>query len=298
MNKRTMKIIGFVIAHLPVVLGLVLVLAVLSAIMAAIGQGPDDAPLLETTAAPEVEAIDEAWERLAAGCERTQYSYSCRAFLRAAYTVVFKGRTPEDGAFWDGLVAVAYAVITDETGDEENPEEKSLIAITYEPDLFERLWQLARRPADPAAEERIRDARSMFLMMDGRFQPPLNDPYLRDHVTIPFGGAGPAGAHKGITVSFGEIRALSARAMEAGTVKESGYDETFGNYVLIEHSDGMRTMYGHLYNRNVQAGQAVPAGYVLGRIGSSGLTQECALYVEVRQADGTHTDPLEWLMPG
>jgi murein DD-endopeptidase MepM/ murein hydrolase activator NlpD len=287
--RRTIKIISIACAHLPVVLILILVLAVLAAIMAATGQGPDDAPLLEDAALSDAEAIDAAWERLAEDCDRTQYRYTCRAFLRASYSVVFKGK-PLAAGFWDDLVSVAYAVITEETGDEENPTEKSLIAITYEPDLFSRLRELADQPIDAAAEKRIRDEWNMFLMLGGRFQPPLNDPYLKDHITIPFGGT-----HKGITVAFDEIRTMSARAMEAGTVKESAYDETLGNYVLIEHGDGMLTLYGHLYLSNVEAGQKVTAGFVLGRVGDSGLTDACALYIEIRGADNVPQDPLEWL---
>lgn len=57
-----------------------------------------------------------------------------------------------------------------------------------------------------------------------------------------------------------------------GRVAEIGYNNTYGNYVIINHSSGYRTLYGHMVVRtnDVKVGQYVTTGTIIGRVGSTG----------------------------
>jgi murein DD-endopeptidase MepM/ murein hydrolase activator NlpD len=60
-------------------------------------------------------------------------------------------------------------------------------------------------------------------------------------------------------------------AAEAGIVRISGsYPAWYGNYVVIEHANGIFTGYGHLASLAVREGQQVTKGQRLGIIGTTG----------------------------
>jgi murein DD-endopeptidase MepM/ murein hydrolase activator NlpD len=68
----------------------------------------------------------------------------------------------------------------------------------------------------------------------------------------------------------------------------------YGNYVVIQHADGYRTLYGHLAELDVSAGQAVVEGQQIGREGSTGWSTGPHLHFEVRH-DGDVVDPVPYL---
>lgn len=70
----------------------------------------------------------------------------------------------------------------------------------------------------------------------------------------------------------------------------------YGNYVMIEHSDGTVTLYAHMYENSitVRAGDTVKQGQVIGLMGSSGQSEGTHLHFEVR-LNGTQVDPLNYV---
>ena len=70
----------------------------------------------------------------------------------------------------------------------------------------------------------------------------------------------------------------------------------YGNYVMIEHSDGTITLYAHMYEGSitVRSGEKVSQGQVIGKMGSSGRSTGSHLHFEVR-VNGKQIDPLNYI---
>lgn len=70
-----------------------------------------------------------------------------------------------------------------------------------------------------------------------------------------------------------------------GTVLQSRWDDSgFGNLIEIEHDDGKVTLYGHLSERRVTAGQRVARGSVIGLTGSTGKSTGPHLHFEMSRS--------------
>lgn len=61
-------------------------------------------------------------------------------------------------------------------------------------------------------------------------------------------------------------------AAMAGRVAETGYNNTYGNYVIINHMNGYRTLYGHMSVIGCVKGQWVNTDTMIGRVGSTGAS--------------------------
>ena len=79
-----------------------------------------------------------------------------------------------------------------------------------------------------------------------------------------------------------------------GKVRVSKYWGAFGNLVIIRHDNGLETFYAHLSKRNVEVGDWVNAGDVIGLGGSTGRSTGPHLHYETRY-NGYAFDP-QWLI--
>lgn len=57
-----------------------------------------------------------------------------------------------------------------------------------------------------------------------------------------------------------------------GRVVDTGYNNTYGNYVIINHGNGYKTLYGHMIQIDCKVGQWVGTNTVIGRVGSTGAS--------------------------
>jgi hypothetical protein len=76
-------------------------------------------------------------------------------------------------------------------------------------------------------------------------------------------------------------RGTPVRAPAAGSVIHSGNATEYGTAIVLEHTDGVRTLYGHLSKVNVQTGQKVERGAVIGYTGNTGRSTGPHLHYEV-----------------
>lgn len=79
-------------------------------------------------------------------------------------------------------------------------------------------------------------------------------------------------------------------AVLSGTVCVSRYDATYGNYVVIEHSNGVKTLYAHCSKRLVEAGDRVTRGQTIAKVGSTGDSTGPHLHFELL-VNGVRIDP-------
>lgn len=87
----------------------------------------------------------------------------------------------------------------------------------------------------------------------------------------------------------------SVLAADSGTIVWASWDPTgYGNKIIIDHGNGMKTLYGHLSQFNVVMGQTVKRGDVIGRMGSTGRSTGAHLHFEVHTPSG-RVDPLSRL---
>jgi murein DD-endopeptidase MepM/ murein hydrolase activator NlpD len=84
----------------------------------------------------------------------------------------------------------------------------------------------------------------------------------------PFGGV--RQFHSGLDV--GAFQGTAVKAAMAGRVSSVGFNDTFGNYIVISHHSGYRTLYGHLSLARVKAGAYVGTGERIGDVGSTGMS--------------------------
>ena len=86
------------------------------------------------------------------------------------------------------------------------------------------------------------------------------------------------------------------RAALPGTVTVSQYNSSYGYYVMIDHGNGLSTLYGHNSQLLAQVGQTVEAGDIISLSGSTGRSTGPHLHFEVR-VNGERTNPRTYLPP-
>ena len=83
-------------------------------------------------------------------------------------------------------------------------------------------------------------------------------------------------------------------AAEAGKVITAAYHWSYGNYVVVDHGNGLSTLYAHLSSISVGQGQSVSKGGTLGKAGSTGNSSGPHLHFEVR-VNGSRVNPSNYI---
>ncbi len=117
-------------------------------------------------------------------------------------------------------------------------------------------------------------------------------------ITSPFGMRvhpilGTSRMHNGIDMACAQGTPIYAT--RAGTVTVASYQAGgAGNYVSINHLDGFASIYMHMTNYVVSAGQSVSQGQLIGYVGSTGLSTGPHLHFGISYA-GTYVNPLAYI---
>ena len=85
-------------------------------------------------------------------------------------------------------------------------------------------------------------------------------------------------------------------AANSGSVVHAGPLTIYGNTVIIDHGQGLLTLYGHCSSIQVAVGDTVQKGQTIARTGATGLAGGDHLHLEVI-VGGVPVNPLEWLDP-
>jgi len=108
----------------------------------------------------------------------------------------------------------------------------------------------------------------------------------------PFGGSGYE-FHSGQDIEAPPGTPVVAGA--SGTVAFVGWQNGYGQLVVVDHGGGLSTRYGHLSHIDVELGQTVKRGEFVGRVGSTGRSTGPHLHYEVRINDEP-VNPLQYLL--
>ncbi|MFB9844175.1 M23 family metallopeptidase [Mucilaginibacter ginsenosidivorans] len=79
-----------------------------------------------------------------------------------------------------------------------------------------------------------------------------------------------------------------------GKVVFTGWKGGYGNCIIVQHKNDFQTLYGHLSHINVQEGEPVKTGDVIGKVGSTGRSTGTHLHYEVRK-NGKPVNPVRFL---
>ena len=179
----------------------------------------------------------------------------------------------------ENTVSVESFATADETSsNEENAEEAGTEenVASAEPEDSEEL--------DSLQESTLGESVAVFLDFSGAHFPTihgtrLNSPY----------GIRKFRLHRGVDmhISIGD----SIVAAYPGKVVVSKYNRRgYGHYVMIEHANGTRTLYGHLKKRLVNVGDVVEGGQLVGLGGNTGRSRGPHLHFEIRYGE-VNIDP-------
>ena len=169
----------------------------------------------------------------------------------------------------------------------------------YDPELTvsaETIDPAVTRPED-AQWAALTEPVSPEKYWDGLFQSPLPAPF-NDCWPSYFGsrrsynGSAYSYFHTGLDFCGGVGTDILAPA--AGVVVFAGPMTVRGNATIIDHGWGVYTAYLHQSEIIVQAGTAVEAGQVIGKVGGTGRVTGPHLHWEI-WAGGVQVDPLDWL---
>lgn len=159
----------------------------------------------------------------------------------------------------------------------ENDLKKAADAIDAEIKDLERKYaaQIANVPSESGFLWPLTHYNTLSSLFGGRIHPVTGKPNNHTGIDVP------------------APRNTEILAAKSGVVTTSVKRGSYGNYVLISHSDGTSTLYAHMNKRAVNEGQTVKQGQVIGYVGTTGSSTGNHLHFEIR-VNGVRKDPIDF----
>lgn len=98
--------------------------------------------------------------------------------------------------------------------------------------------------------------------------------------------------HKG--VDFVGTKNAKVLATGSGIVERAMYSKSYGNFVIIRHQNNIKTLYAHMKELKVRAGQKVSTGQAIGIQGTTGTSTGDHIHYEII-VNGEHRNPLNFI---
>lgn len=189
------------------------------------------------------------------------------------------------------LIAEKEQQIRAYEGDINN---KSAAISEYEAEIAEQNATIAALEKAVAADKAALEEQNRIKYDGGMFQMPcpgykrISDDYgNRIHPTL-----GVQKFHNG--VDFAAASGTPILAAYDGKVVAASYNSSMGNYVMIDHGDGLYTIYMHASKLYVSSGQTVSKGAQIAAVGSTGRSTGPHLHFSVR-LNGNYVSPWNYL---
>ena len=100
--------------------------------------------------------------------------------------------------------------------------------------------------------------------------------------------------HSGLDISGSSAYGKPIVASDSGTVTAAGYSGSYGYRVIIDHANGMQTLYAHCSELLVSVGQKVEQGETIALVGSTGNSTGPHCHFEI-YVNGSRVDPLPYV---
>lgn len=182
-------------------------------------------------------------------------------------------------------------------GEENPPTAAKRLTITYqtEEQMKEKMNEEDRNWAE-LIHKTLTDGTytGPVIPGTGELWPPFPDTDWRSIMTSEFGYrtdpiSGETRFHGGLDLAM--PYGTDIRAAKAGTVTLKVYsNDGYGYHLMIDHSGGLSTLYGHCSELLVSEGQHVEQGQLIARVGSTGYSTGPHCHFEVR-VNGQQVDP-------
>lgn len=144
---------------------------------------------------------------------------------------------------------------------------------------------------------RIKEITSGVVNGTGDFEWPLPAPYGKDWITSYSGARWNSATHmyenSHGAIDIGAPAMTPIYAAADGTVIMSGWHDSYGNFVKIDHGNGWATLYAHQTKRVASVGEHVSAGDLIGYVGTTGDSTGNHLHFEIRFNEN-RLDPLQF----
>jgi murein DD-endopeptidase MepM/ murein hydrolase activator NlpD len=151
----------------------------------------------------------------------------------------------------------------------------------------------AKAVAASRTAERAKLAAAKAAAAAKAYVTPVAHPTISENFGVP--GPWAAGYHTG--TDFAVNVGTAVHAVTSGTVVSAGWQNAYGNTVVVHLSDGRYALYAHLSHIGVQAGQHVAKGAQLGKSGNTGNSTGPHLHFEIRTSNayGAVVNPVTYL---
>ena len=236
--------------------------------------------------------------------EIIQYDNQVIDSLVALQEKVANDRTVLEGAQAEQEEAKAQQMAAqDELKAQEDEVDKLIAEISAQENLLEEMEEELNKAAKALdaqikAKEREYAAQVANVPSESGYLWPLPGGY--NTISSLAGGrihpvTGKPGNHAGIDIPAPS--GTNIYAAKSGVVihaaKGTGSSWSYGNYVIVSHSDGTSTLYAHMSRIGCKEGQTVKQGDVVGYVGTTGRSTGNHLHFEVRSGS-TRKDPVNY----
>ncbi len=185
---------------------------------------------------------------------------------------------------------------TDRINDAQQEVNEYTTSLKKQEDLIKQIEDVIRKEEEAAKKKEEQDKVNANSGQIGvKFIWPIPD---STRITSKFGPrkapvAGASSTHKGVDV--GAPKGTPIYAAAGGTVVISTYHYSAGNYVMINHGNGVYTVYMHASKLLVEVGDKVKQGDKIALVGTTGYSTGNHLHFGVR-INGTYYDPLKYVV--
>ena len=158
-------------------------------------------------------------------------------------------------------------------------------------------WWVAyyKRQEELKKQQELLQQQQQQIVGTGTFMWPMPGYASKRNISAYFGaGRG----HRGVDIAGGNIYGKGFVAADSGKVVYVSYgDPIYGIYCMIDHGNGISTLYGHCSGLAVKVGQTVTKGQTIGYVGQSGIASGPHLHFGVLK-NGVAINPMQYFNIG